>query len=228
MKNYRFDDIQSKVTKNGLLIPIDVLLTGSTGVGKSSTLNALFGSDVAKVGYGVEPETKFISAYQFHDYFRVHDSAGLGDGKQSDLEHSKNITYELLKIATITGDVKKYGFIDLALVLLDGSSRDLGTTFNLLENVILKSITPDRVVVAINQADLAMSGRHWNKELNQPELELIRFLEEKSNSVVSRIKEATGLVITTPVYYSATHAYNIDSLMDHIIRHFPTGRRLLA
>jgi predicted GTPase len=67
---------------------------GATGTGKSSTLNALFNSTVAKVGHGVDPETQIISAYSLHDYLRFHDSAGLGDGKDNDLTHSKNITYE--------------------------------------------------------------------------------------------------------------------------------------
>ena len=225
MKNYRFNDIQSKILVNNLLYPVDVLIAGSTGVGKSSTLNALFGKEIAKVGYGVEPETKVISDYSLHDYFRIHDSAGLGDGKSADFEHSKNIMASLLKPVTVNN--QQYGFMDLALVLLDGGSRDLGTTFNLLQTVILKNITPDRIIVAINQADMAMKGRYWNAQLKQPEPELHQFLEEKANSVVTRLKEATGLQISKPVYYSAAYGYNVGALMDHIIRHFPTSRRLL-
>ena len=61
------------------------------------------------------------------------------------------------------------------MVLLDGSSRDLGTTFQLLESVVLKSIKPKRVIVAINQADMAMKGRYWNAPQNKPELALIDF-----------------------------------------------------
>ena len=226
MKNYKFEEIQKKISENNLLRPVDVLLVGGTGVGKSSTLNALFGTEVAKVGYGVEPETKIVSDYSLNDYFRIHDSAGLGDGKSSDIEHSNNIISALLK--PVTGKDKPYGFIDIALVLLDGGSRDLGTTFHLLETVILKNITPDRVIVAINQADMAMKGRYWDTQRSQPQPELYQFLEDKANSVVSRLKEATGLNIAKPVYYSAVHRYNIEALMDHIIRHFPTGRRLLT
>lgn len=81
MKNYRQDDIQSHIRRNELLVPLDILLVGATGTGKSSTLNALFNSTVAKVGEGVDPETQNISAHSLHDYLRFHDSAGLGDGK---------------------------------------------------------------------------------------------------------------------------------------------------
>jgi predicted GTPase len=224
MKNYRHHDIQSHINRNNLLVPLDVLLVGGTGTGKSSTLNALFNSTVTKVGEGVDPETQNISAHSLHDYLRFHDSAGLGDGKENDLNHSKNITFELLKTC---GENDDNGFIDLVMVLLDGSSRDLGTTFQLLESVVLKSIEPKRVIVAINQADMAMKGRYWSAPQNKPELTLIDFLEEQSLSVKQRINESTGLSINKPVYYSARHNYNIKSLLDHIINHFPTSRRLI-
>lgn len=57
LKNYRFDDLRQKIRDADLLRPLDVLLVGATGAGKSSTLNAVFGMEVAKVGDGVEPET---------------------------------------------------------------------------------------------------------------------------------------------------------------------------
>ncbi len=224
MRNYRYHDLQRKIQSYSLLMPLDVLLVGGTGTGKSATLNAIFGSTVAKIGDGVDPETQHISAYQLHDYLRIHDSAGLGDGKSADFEHAKNITKELLRVVTIS-DGKQYKFTDLAMVILDGGSRDLGTAFKLLESVVLKSIEPERVVVAINQADMAMKGRYWNGKIHRPEQELKDFLEEKAFSVQKRIRESTGLTIAKPVCYSALHKYNIDSLIDHIIDRIPTKRR---
>ncbi len=205
-------------------IAVCALLIGATGTGKSSTLNALFGTTVAKVGEGVVPETQEISSYSLHDYLRVHDSAGLGDGKAADVEHAKNISYELLRVIDLNGVKNK--FMDLTLVLLDGGSRDLGTAYQLLQTVVMKTIEPERVIVAINQADMAMKGRGWDDKYNQPGPELKNFLEEKSLSVQKRIEEATGLKIKKPIYYSALRKYNINGLMDHIISHLPQKRRL--
>lgn len=223
MKNYRFHDIQSHISQNNLLTPLDILLVGGTGTGKSSTLNAIFGSTVAKVGDGVDPETQYISAHSLHDFLRFHDSAGLGDGKEHDYRHAKNITGELQR----TCNSDNY-FIDLVMVLLDGGSRDLGTAFQLLDSVILKSIEPERVIVAINQADMAMKGRYWNTQLNKPEPTLVNFLEEKAWSVKNRINESTGLSINKPVYYSAKYGYNISALIDHVVIHIPICRRKVA
>lgn len=199
------DRLTSEIKQRNLLVPLDVLLIGGTGTGKSSTLNALFGKTVAAVGDGVDPETQHINAYSLSDYFRIHDSAGLGDGKAADFNHAKNITHELMRVINVNDN--QYMFIDLAMVILDGGSRDLGTAFKLLESVVLKAIEPDRVVVAINQADMAMKGRGWNYATNRPEPILENFLEEKALSVQKRIRESTGLNIKKPVYYSALHNY---------------------
>ena len=224
MKNYQKNHIAQEIVNRNLLRPLDVLLVGGTGTGKSSTLNSIFGTVVAKVGEGVNPETKVISSYALHDYVRFHDSAGLGDGKAADFEHAKNISHELLRVIEVNGQKNK--FIDLAMVLLDGGSRDLGTAYQLLQTVVMKTIEPERVIVVINQADMAMKGRGWDEECNQPGPDLKNFLEEKSHSTQKRIKEATGLQIRKPVYYSALRQYNIKGLIDHIILHLPRQRRL--
>ncbi|MYM65320.1 GTP-binding protein HSR1 [Pseudoduganella sp. FT55W] len=219
----RSEQLRSVIVERGLFRPLDVLLVGATGAGKSSTLNAIFGDTVAKVGEGVDPETKSIAAYRVHDYLRIHDSAGLGDGAEADVQHAKAITQKLLNCCAPPQE--GYRFIDLALVVLDGSSRDLGTAFHLLESVVLKAIAPERVVVAINQSDQAMKGRHWNHGQNRPDTELAKFLADKVDSVQRRIQESTGLHITPPVCYSASRNWNIDRLMGHIIQHVPHAKR---
>lgn len=222
MKNYRMQIIDTKIKKAGFL-PLDVLLVGATGVGKSSTLNALFGKKIAAVGEGVNPETMGVTHYVINDVLRIWDSPGLGDGMVRDKNHERSITNNLCK--TYTHDDRKWGFIDLVIVILDGSSRDMGTTYRLLEQVILKNIQSDRVIVAINKADMAMSGRSWNTLANKPQEKLLKFLENKSSSVKSRLYEATSLKIKSPVYYSAEKNYNLNCFMDSIIDHIPTEKR---
>lgn len=54
---------KSKLLKNVMRLKdnkINIMITGATGCGKSSTINALFDTEVAKVGVGVDPETMEI------------------------------------------------------------------------------------------------------------------------------------------------------------------------
>ena len=56
---YRLNDIE-----NNLRImrcrPLDILVVGGTGTGKSSTLNAMFETEISRVGRGCDPETMQI------------------------------------------------------------------------------------------------------------------------------------------------------------------------
>lgn len=56
---------------------INLMVTGATGVGKSSTINSLFGEEVAKVGTSVNPETMGIDKYKL-DNLVIWDTPGLG------------------------------------------------------------------------------------------------------------------------------------------------------
>ena len=202
MKEKMNENIKEKLLSNLLKLKkekVNLMVTGATGVGKSSTINALFGEEVAKVGTSVDPETMEIEKYEL-DNLVIWDTPGLDDGKEADNRHSKRIIDKLYE-KDENGDL----LIDLVLVILDGSSRDLGTSYELINSVIIPNLgenKKNRILVAINQADVAMKGKYWNVQENKPEEKLQEFLEDKVKSVKRRIKEATGIEIE-PIYYSA-------------------------
>ena len=178
----------------------NLMITGATGCGKSSTINALFGMEKAKVGVGVDPETMDIQCYELENLI-LWDSPGLGDSPEADKRHTQNIVQKLRET-----DENGNLLIDLVLVILDGSSRDLGTSYDLITEVIIPNLGPDkknRILVAINQADVAMkSNKHWDYENSMPDDVLIQFLDKKAKSVFTHIRDATGVEIE-PIYYSA-------------------------
>lgn len=218
--DYRRHELEQKSNKLGIVF--DVIVTGATGAGKSTTLNTVFQKKVAQVGSGVDPQTMDLNSYRLNNAFRLWDTPGLGDGRTNDKNHAKLIIDLLYKSYG-----ENNGFIDLALVIVDGSNRDMGTIYKLLNEVIVPNFPKERILIAINQADMAMKGRHWDPYSRQPNETLRAFLEDKARSLLDRVHEATGIELIKPVYYSAEHDFHTDKLLDLLIDNMPTEKRRL-
>lgn len=222
-QNYRVDDIRRNLRRIGIRT-LDVVAVGVTGAGKSTTLNALFQKTVAKEGDGVEPETMKVGDYSLNDFFRIWDTPGLGDSPAQDQKHKQEIVKLLHK--TYAQNSIRYGFIDMVLVILDGSSRDMGTAYKLISDILIPNIQKERILILINQADIAIrGGRHWDYYSNTPDSALKSFLDDKADSVQRRIRESVGINIIRPICYSAKYGYNVRGAFDLIINHMPSERR---
>ena len=199
---------------------IHILIVGACGCGKSSTINALFNMDIAQVGYGVDPETQCVSEYKLDNLY-LHDTPGLGESTEKDKVHMKKIKAALQET---TSDGK--ALIDVVLVIIDGSHRDMKSSFELINKVIIPNMAEkNRILVGINRCDLALDGRGWIAELNYPDEELLERLVEKAESVKRRIEEETGVVVE-PVFYSALHKYNISKLLSYLVKCTPKRKRV--
>lgn len=209
----KIEDVQNK--------QINILITGATGVGKSSTINALFGKRVAVVGEGVDPETTEIQKYVLGNIV-LWDSPGLGDSPQKDLIFSQHIVDMLQK-----KDDSGTALIDVVLVIVDSSARDMGTTYELINNLLIPKL-PDtgRILIALNQCDIAMKGKYWDYSTNTPKEPLQDFLQEKIDSVGKRVQEATNVHVE-PIYYSALHQYNISKLFLYLLESTPDEKRII-
>ena len=201
--------------------PYDVLFVGATGAGKSSTINSYFLQELATIGRGADPQTMQCKSYRINENLRIHDSPGFGDSPKNDRAHAEKIT-KLLKFA----------LIDMCVVIVDASLRDLGTTYWLIDKVLKPNLSEDRILIALNQADIAMKGRGWDEAKNAPTPKLRAFLDEKAHSIHKRIMEnnfnsAQSLYsLPQPVYYSAQTGYNVDKFFDFIIENLPKQRRI--
>lgn len=214
---------------------INVLLIGGTGVGKSSTINALFqdyGKGLkapAEVGQTSNPQTMGVTPHEL-DNLVIWDTPGLGDTTAKDQGHRSKIIETLQK-----KDQNGQPLIDLIFLVLDASNRDFSSAYTLIKEVVLPNLHKDDrkcLLIGINRADMALSGRHWNNEESQPEPKLIERLDEQVQTVKSRIKADTGLDVE-PIYYSAGYKdedeaqrpYNLQKLLSFILERLPEKKR---
>lgn len=207
---------------------VNLLIVGETGVGKSSTIKALFDIDV-EVGAGMKPTTMEILKYHKENLI-IYDSPGLGEEK--DEEHKRKILNLLEK-----KDSEGKMLIDLVLVLLDFSHRDFGTAYKFINEVIPQELKQEeRVIVALNKCDKVDTGE-WNREENKPDTEMKEYLDGQIKVVQERIEQGGDFKVgDSIVYYSAgkhnakgertREPYNIAKLFYYILQHIPTQKRV--
>lgn len=215
---------------------LNILITGGTGVGKSSTINSLFNmgdeykQEFSEIGTTNKPQTMEIKKYEIGKNLVLWDSPGLGDGIK-DSEHIAKINKKLHE-----KDSKGNALIDLVLIIVDAKTRDLGTTYHLITNVIIPALgenAKDRILIALNKCDQALEGDFWVKgDSPYPEEELIKYLDESVKIISDRIYETTSVRIE-PIYYSSgksrngiqENPYNLGKLLKFIVDYTPSKKR---
>lgn len=131
--------------------PINVLVVGEVGAGKSSTINALLGTEAASVGRTTDAETKEIARYDLGGV-ALWDTPGLGNGRRQDEATAAAITKRLKETADDGAPL-----IDIVLLVIDGSAKNISTAYDILD-VVMPDLGPDaerRLIVAVNKADVS-------------------------------------------------------------------------
>lgn len=215
---------------------LSLLVVGGTGVGKSSTINAMFeigGKDcVAKVGVGAVPETMETECYHLNN-LTIYDSPGIGDDTSKDKSHLEKIKNLLLQ-----KNENNEALIDMVLIIASAESRDLGSCYTLVEEIMPLLEDKNRILIALNKCDRGGldSSESFDYVKNQPSEFLLETLEEKSKAIQERIKNSTGIDVEV-VYYSAGEvrkrdgvkqpSYNLAKLFYCIAQHTPKKKRFI-
>ena len=113
----------------------------------------MFNMQVAKVGVGVDPETACIEKYELGG-LTIWDTPGLGDGVERDIEIATAIKAKLAET-----DEDNRQVIDMVLIVLDASTKDLAAIYTLANEVLLPGLGDEaeqRILIGLNQSDMAI------------------------------------------------------------------------
>lgn len=222
MTDKQIDDLQLKLTKKIQEIPDPTIaFIGFTGVGKSSTLNALFNagqdvSDVQACTQYAQVCTGNLEKYTgSKGSINVYDMPGLGESIIKDKEH-----LELYERILPTCDVVVWTFHanDRTMTPMQNAIRDL-------INRIGEDFTKHMIFV-INKADTIAPGETaWNTKINVPSKEQQSNIIEFEKYIEDRIHEIlpkwNGQIVT----YSAKRRFRLEQLMTAMVQAMPEKTR---
>jgi predicted GTPase len=188
--------------------PPRIALIGDTGVGKSSTLNALFnaGQEVGHTKattiseYGISVKLGPVQAQRGE--LIVYDMPGLNESLRMRGQH-------LATYARVLADV------DVALWVLEAHYRPMEQVQSFLTKD-MRRINPDlvdRVVFALNKVDLVHPGQTaWHPLACLPSAEQQRNIDDRIKDVHRLVLEALPGWHGTVIGYSASERYNLPQL----------------
>lgn len=187
--------------------PIRIAVIGETGVGKTSTLNALFNTKLPINHYA--PCTQQAETIQTRTSkgvpLEVIDLPGLWAGEAETKRHWE--TYRSI-LPTVDSAIWVISAGDKAL---EGMQKSLRTIAEFSEETFLR-----KIVFGVNKAE-HMYPEKWNNAINQPDPEqeenLRRFCVTVQNAVTEVFPDWTGEVC----YYSALRQYRLNELLEQML-----------
>jgi uncharacterized protein len=196
--------------------PPTIGLIGVSGVGKSSTINSMFRTDLeishvkacTKEFKEIElkVEIKEGQAQGSEALLRVIDAPGLGEDLDLDPKYLEMYRQNLVKC-------------DIILWVITARNRAIA-----LDQMYLKQLPEftDKIVFGINQLDL-VEPINWNKKLNLPSEEQELNIKTITDDRKEKLEKCLGREIVI-IPYSANTKYNLQSLFTALIEACPKER----
>ncbi|MGI6462813.1 MAG: GTPase family protein [Candidatus Scatomorpha sp.] len=212
------EDIRTSLTTKLDEVPDPTIaFIGFTGVGKSSTLNALFNagqaiSDVRACTQYAQVFSGNIEKYTgSKGSINVYDMPGLGESINKDIQHLK-IYEQIIPLC------------DVVIWTFHANDR----TMTPMQNAILTLVDrigpefTNHLLFVINKADTTAPGEtFWNTRFNIPSEEQTRNIKEFEKYILDRIHEIlphwNGQIVT----YSAKRRYHLEQLMTAMVQAMP-------
>lgn len=200
-----------------LKTPPRIALVGECGVGKSTTINAMFNAGLATSHVKActqeshELEIPVSEITGGNGSLKIYDMPGLGEDLYVDEIHK--ITYR-----------RVLSECDVAVWVLDATTRHFTQTQLALRDVVGAAMgSLDRLVIGINKVDEIRPGS-WNNSFNLPSPEQEDSINEKISDTLEKINKVCTLKKERIIPYSAEKWYRLPNLLGAMLDACPHER----
>lgn len=201
--------------------PPKIAWVGLCGVGKSSTINALFnaGREINDVVACTQKEAAVygdVSEYLgSKGKIIVYDMPGLGEDIQADKKHLETYRRVLPNVDVVVWTISAG----------DRKMKPEQEALLTLKQTFGKSFT-DRLVIVINKVDIIAPGETaWNTNINMPSVEQQDNMTEFEKYVMNKVKKVLPEWKGNIISYSAKYRFRLDMLMTAIVQTVLPTRR---
>ncbi|MBQ4407466.1 MAG: 50S ribosome-binding GTPase [Bacteroidales bacterium] len=213
------EQVNAALNKELIEKPFRVAVIGQSGVGKSTTLNSVFGlkNYTSNLAEGTTEIVEKI--FPLRDGFKlsIYDMPGLNNDVDKDIEYEK-----LYK--------KILPDCDVIVYIINAHSRDFGEDCRILKEVVLPICNNNQIrenmVLAVNKIDTIGENidpndpeLQWDVFRNEPTKKLKAAIKTKLGDIVDKLIDerllgtAEGFAQHQVVFYSAVFNYNLQDFI---------------
>lgn len=223
------DQVNEALNKALLEKPFRVAVIGQAGVGKSTTLNSVFGLSNYTSNLA-EGTTEIVEkVFPMRDGFKlsIYDMPGLNN------DVDKDIIYENLYKQILPG-------CDVIVYIINAHSRDFGEDCRILKEIVLPICNDNKIrenlILAINKIDTIGETidpndpeLQWDVFENKPTEKLKLAIKTKLGDIIDKLIDERLLGVEESleqhqvVFYSAVYNYNLQDFLLAIAKAGDTG-----
>ena len=216
--------------QNDLKQPVKIIGAGQCGVGKSTLLRSIFAIEEDQIPDVITTDATRAETEEFNS-FRIETEEGFKIEFTDGPGLGESISKDDKWIPQWIEEIPEH---DLLYWVLDASSRDISHIQKNMKKILDETGFHSRVVVVLNKVDqielerdeLEEGQSGWDEDYNVPTPELEKQIERRTEDIIAKLSDYTGVSEDQMVACSALKRWHHDIVLDKLVESLPKKKRI--